>query len=78
MEEYGERLKQVARYVEREYNVDGLCRELPYRVAELHERRGDRMPKQKACSALDGLVLDRPVEKTHATTMYRHLPMPAN
>ena len=45
VEEYGERLKQVARYVEREYNVDGLCRELPDRVAKLHERKGDRIPK---------------------------------
>ena len=45
MEEYGERLKQVAAHIERKYNVDGLCRELPDRVADLHKRRGDRIPK---------------------------------
>ena len=43
--EHGERLEQVVAYIEREYNVDGLCRELPDRVAELHKRRGDRIPK---------------------------------
>ena len=45
MEEHGERLKQVAAHIERKYNVDGLCRELPDRVADLHKRRGDRIPK---------------------------------
>ena len=45
VEEYGERLKQVAAYIEGKYNVGGLCRELPDRVAELHKRRGDRIPK---------------------------------
>ena len=63
VEEYGERLKQVAAYIEGKYNVGGLCRELPDRVAELHKRRGDRIPMWNAFSALDGLVLYRPVEK---------------
>ena len=78
VEEYGERLKQVAAHIERKYNVDGLCRELPDRVADLHKRRGDRIPKSNARSALDGLVLDRSFKKRHAVTMYRHLPMPAH
>ena len=30
---------------EGKYNVGGFCRELPDRVAELHKRRGDRIPK---------------------------------
>ena len=45
VEEYGARLKEVASYIEREYDVSGLCRALPDRAAMLDEAKGDRLPK---------------------------------
>ena len=45
VEEFGARLKEVAIHVEREYEVAALCRALPGRVAQLNERKGDRIPK---------------------------------
>ena len=42
---YGRRLKGVAEYINRHYNVDGLCRELLDRVAMLLQAGGDRIPK---------------------------------
>ena len=45
VEEFGARLKEVAIHIEREYEVADLCRALPGRVAQLNERKGDRIPK---------------------------------
>ena len=45
VEEYGARLKEVASYIERQYDVTGLCRALPKRVTMLCETEGDRLPK---------------------------------
>ena len=42
-EAYGSRLKEVAAYINANYNVDNLCRELPDRVATLLKRKGDRL-----------------------------------
>ena len=45
IEAYGGRLKDVAAYINRHYDVDGLCRECPERVAMLMKTEGDRTPK---------------------------------
>ena len=45
IEAYGDRLKDVAAYINRHYDVDGLCRECPERVAMLMKTEGDRTPK---------------------------------
>lgn len=45
IEDFGSRLKDVALYINHHYNVDGLCRELPDRVAMLMRAQGDRIPK---------------------------------
>lgn len=45
IEAYGTRLKGVAAYINANYDVNGLCRGLPYRVAEVVRRKGDRLPK---------------------------------
>ena len=44
-EAYGERLRAVARRVNEEYNVAGLCRELPCRLQEVVDKEGDRLRK---------------------------------
>jgi hypothetical protein len=44
-EEYGSRLKEIAVYINKKYDVDGVCRELPTRVGMLMDRKGDRIPK---------------------------------
>ena len=41
---YGTRLKDVAVYINQHYDVDGLCRKLPKRVAESLDAKGDRLP----------------------------------
>ena len=45
VEEYCTRLKACATYINDNYNVQGLCRELPQRLAELDRRQGDRLRK---------------------------------
>ena len=45
IEAYGTRLKDVAAYINKHYDVAGLCRELPDRAAELLKRQGDRLSK---------------------------------
>ena len=45
VEAYGSRLKDVAAYINRHYDVDGLCRELPDRIAKLLKAKGDRLGK---------------------------------
>ena len=45
IEEFGSRLKDVAVYSNHHYKVDGLCRQLPDRVAMLMRAQGDRIPK---------------------------------
>ena len=45
VEEYGTRLKKVVAEINAEHNVDGLCRELPGRVAELVAAKGGRLAK---------------------------------
>ena len=43
--EYCTRLKACAAYINEHYNVAGLCRQLPQRLAELDRRQGDRLAK---------------------------------
>ena len=45
VEAYRSRLKDCAAYINANYNVDSLCRELPDRVAELSKREGGRLAK---------------------------------
>ena len=45
IEAFGSRLKDVALYINRQYNVDGLCQQLPERVAMLMKSQGDRISK---------------------------------
>ena len=44
-EEYKVRLQEACRRINAEYNVEGLCRELPDRLEQLKEREGDRLKK---------------------------------
>ena len=44
-EEYKWRLQEACRQVNAQYNVEGLCRELPARLKELKKREGDRLKK---------------------------------
>ena len=45
VEAYRSRLKDCAAYINANYNIDSLCRELPDRVAELRKREGGRLVK---------------------------------
>ena len=42
---YSTRLKASAAWIHANYDVAGLCRELPDRLAELDRRKGDRLAK---------------------------------
>jgi hypothetical protein len=42
---YGERLRDICRYINDNYYVAGLCREFPDRLRELKKRSGDRLTK---------------------------------
>ena len=42
---YRSRLKACAAYCNENYDVEGLCREVPGRLQELVKRQGDRLPK---------------------------------
>ena len=43
--EYGQRLKAVVAEINREHDVDGLCKELPYRISKLIRGEGGRIAK---------------------------------
>ena len=43
VEDFTERMKGIAAYINENYDVEGLCRELPDRLEELVEREGDRL-----------------------------------
>ena len=45
VEAHRSRLKDCAAYINANYNIDSLCRELPDRVAELCKREGGRLAK---------------------------------
>ena len=45
VEAYRARLKACAAQINGAYDVEGLCRELPSRVADLDRREGDRLAK---------------------------------
>ena len=43
-EHFTKRIKRVVEHVNREYDVAGLCREMPSRMRDLvHTTRGDRL-----------------------------------
>ena len=42
---YRSRLKQCAAYINSNYNIENLCRELPARLEELRKRKGGRLNK---------------------------------
>ena len=44
-EDYKWRLQEACRQVNAEYDVEGLCKELPDRLEELKKREGDRLKK---------------------------------
>ena len=44
-EAFGARLREVVRKVNDEYNVEGLCRELPTRVEILYDAEGGKLQK---------------------------------
>ena len=45
VDDYTARLKAVVQRINSEYNVEGLCKELPLRVRDLHEAQGGRLGK---------------------------------
>ena len=44
-EEYKARLQECCRKINAEFETENLCRELPDRLEELKERKGDRLKK---------------------------------
>ena len=44
-EQYKARLQEACRKVNAEYNVEGLCKQLPERLDKLKEKKGDRLKK---------------------------------
>ena len=44
-ETFGARLRDAAREANTKYDVDGLCRDFPSRIADLKARSGDRLGK---------------------------------
>ena len=44
-EAFGARLREVVQKVNTEYNVQGLCKQLPQRVQDLHDAEGGRLGK---------------------------------
>ena len=47
MEAYRARLKACAAQINGAYDVEGICRELPSRAADLGRREGDRLAKRR-------------------------------
>ena len=45
MANFSARLREVVRKVNDEYNVEGLCRELPTRVESLYDAEGGKLQK---------------------------------
>ena len=45
IEAFGARLREVVQKVNTEYNVQGLCKQLPQRVQDLHDAEGGRLGK---------------------------------
>jgi len=45
LEAYRLRLKECAAYINAHHDVEGRCRDLPNRLAELDRRKGDRLAK---------------------------------
>ena len=45
LDNYRSRLKACATYINDNYNVEGLCRELPARLQNLKAAEGDRIAK---------------------------------
>ena len=43
--EFAARLKGIVAKINAEYDVEGLCRELPCRVASLHAKHGRKLAK---------------------------------
>ena len=44
-EQYVSRLKKCAEHCNNKYDIENLCKEVPWRVDELLKRDGDRLPK---------------------------------
>lgn len=44
-DQYKARLQEIGRQINAEHNVKGLCKELPDRLEELKQRKGDRLQK---------------------------------
>ena len=45
VEAYISRLKRCAAHCNEKYDISGLCKEYPWRLHELQNREGDRLPK---------------------------------
>ena len=44
-EQFEARLRTIAQKINREYNLEGLCRELPYRIDALVAEQGEKIGK---------------------------------
>ena len=44
-EEFRARMQKACRQINAEYNVEGLCRELPERLQKLKAKQGDKLKK---------------------------------
>jgi len=42
-EDFGVRLRSICQDINNSCNVEGLCRQLPQRLADLADREGDRL-----------------------------------
>ena len=45
VEDFGVRLKGICQHINDNFDVEGLCEELPYRIQEIIEAEGDRINK---------------------------------
>ena len=45
VEEFGQRMREIAAYCNEKYDVEGLCHEFPERVQMLVDAKGERIPK---------------------------------
>ena len=43
--EFKTRMKEICQHINDNYDVEGLCRQLPRRLQELREKEGDRIPR---------------------------------
>jgi hypothetical protein len=74
--QWTQRARRVTRAINRDYNVAGLCREFPQRLADVVERQGDRLRKWWL---RDGSKMMTPrVDAQHVSSLWVKIPCTYN